>query len=98
MNNIEVIIKQVVFDPRDHDDKPQRTLCASSRVLVSVEDQAAGPYLEIIAENTPEGDIKEHALYFCYESQIDAFADVCKVMLAQAQEKHKGKVVLKCQM
>jgi hypothetical protein len=57
------------------------------RVIIRVDDEAAGPYLVICGQNgDPQEGETGHEFFLCTEDEIDQFAKVCKDLLRQANE------------
>lgn len=58
-----------------------------NRIIIRVEDNAAGPYLLIRGYNDDPGQGEaEHDFFLCNDAEIDFFAAACKAMLKQANE------------
>lgn len=58
----------------------------NNRVIIRVDDEAAGPYLVIRSYNgEPLPGETEHDFFLQSEEEIDQFAAICKSMLKQAK-------------
>ena len=65
----------------------QKTIFSAQRIVLRIEDEAAGPFLSMEGKDD-EGD-NPHAFYLCTEKDINEFSAICKKMLADANKTWK---------
>lgn len=59
----------------------------SHRIIIRVDDQAAGPYLVVRGYNAePMDGETEHDIFLQTDAEIDEFAATCKALLKQAEQ------------
>lgn len=74
------IIERVVIPSEDE------TVFAANRIIITLRDQAAGPYLAVEGVNDEpdeSGDENQHEFYFCTVEEIDEFAQICRELITQ---------------